>query len=281
MIITNIYEIKSGELRSMVQLLKKTVIVIIALCAMTISANALNLFQADYDNDQWSVEKIEYEHDDTIPDGWIPLKAASEYLPIDVDWNSDTREIIIYSHNLSWANKAFCTFLYKADNLHPDIKIKDGVSWCSPKLMSCFLWNKSFVYNGELYYYNGENVESKLIQCNGSNLFKPPVLTALYNIKLKLPDEYELIRSCITGGIAYVSRDNMPEGISGAAMAYVYPCRENPVCYIVGDEKSRDIFIENIAHEAYHVWLERNGSQSEEEAYAHGIQVREVIRQIK
>lgn len=90
MIITSIYEIKSGELRSMAQFLKKAVIVIIALCAMTISANALNLFQADYDNDQWSVEKIEYEHDDTISDGWIPLRAASEYLPIDVDWNSDT-----------------------------------------------------------------------------------------------------------------------------------------------------------------------------------------------
>ena len=92
---------------------------------------------------------------------------------------------------------------YKIDNLKAlysdGLMIVNGLAYCSPKFLSIRLPNVSFRYNGEIYYLKGETKTSTLIQGNDS--FRNKVLTTMYNLKLALPEDYSLIRSCLTGGI--------------------------------------------------------------------------------
>ena len=92
---------------------------------------------------------------------------------------------------------------YKIDNLSSlysdDLIIVNGVTYCSPKFLTIRLPNVSFRYNGEVYYLKGEIETSTLIQ--GDESFRNKVLTTMYNLKLALPEDYSLIRSCLTGGI--------------------------------------------------------------------------------
>ena len=104
---------------------------------------------------------------------------------------------------------------------------------------------------------------------NDKVLTKRNALTALYRIKLALPEDYRLIRDCLTGGIEQGEwRDWMPDG----AAAYVYPGRQHPTAYIVADLRWADL-TELIAHEAYHVHLTRQGRDSEALAEEYGKRV--------
>lgn len=228
--------------------------------------SALSIFETDYDANKYTETTITFDILDEVPEGWLPLRAAAEYLPISVDWDDQAREIIVradlYKSKLSLLKEK----RYKIDNLSTlysdDLMIVNGVTYCSPKFLTIRLPNVSFRYNGEVYYLKGETKTSTLIQ--GDDQFRNKVLTTMYNLKLALPEDYSLIRSCLTGGIKQVS----PEDADVFANAYVYPTRRNPVAYIVGGEYS-DI-ANLIAHEGYHVWLERNERQSEKEAREYG-----------
>ncbi len=239
-------------------------VLVLALTAMP--CHALTLFQANYDSDTYTESTPSFLIPNDVPDGWLPLRAAAEYLPISVEWDNQAREIIVradlYKSKLSLLKEK----RYKIDKLNilysDDLMIVNGVTYCSPKFLSIRLPNVSFRYNGEIYYLKGELETSTLIQ--GDESFRNKVLTTMYNLKLALPEDYSLIRSCLTGGIKQVS----PEDADVFANAYVYPTRRNPVAYIVGGEYS-DI-ANLIAHEGYHVWLERNEGQSEREAREYG-----------
>ena len=237
---------------------------VLALTAMP--CHALTIFTTDYDSDQYTESTPSFLIPNEVPEGWLPLRAAAEYLPISVEWDDATREIIVradlYKSKLSFLKEMH----YKIDNLCPlysdDLMIVNGVTYCSPKFLTIRLSNVSFRYNGEVYYFKGETKTSTLIQ--GDESFRNKVLTTMYNLKLALPEGYSLIRSCLTGGIKQVS----PEDADVFANAYVYPTHKNPAAYIVGGEYS-DI-ANLIAHEGYHVWLERNERQSEREAREYG-----------
>ena len=242
-------------------------ILFILILTLTITpCSALSIFETDYDADKYTETIITFDISDEVPEGWFPLRAAAEYLPISVEWDDQAREIIVradlYKSKLSLLKEK----RYKIDNLCPlysdDLMIINGVTYCSPKFLTIRLPNVSFRYNGEVYYLKGETKTSTLIQ--GDESFRNKVLTTMYNLKLALPEDYSLIRSCLTGGIKQVS----PEDSDVFANAYVYPSRRNPVAYIVGGEYS-DI-ANLIAHEGYHVWLERNERQSEKEAREYG-----------
>ena len=238
----------------------------LVLCLTFTPCYALTLFTTDYDSDQYTELTLSFSLPNNVPEGWLPLRAAAEYLPISVDWDNATREIIVradlYKSKLSLLKEK----RYKIDNLNTlyadDLMIVNGVTYCSPKFLTIRLPNVSFRYNGEVYYLKGEAKTSTLIQ--GDESFRNKVLTTMYNLKLALPEDYSLIRSCLTGGIKQVS----PEDADVFANAYVYPSRRNPVAYIVGGEYA-DI-ANLIAHEGYHVWLERNEGQSEKEAREYG-----------
>ena len=246
--------------------MRRIILFALVLCLTVTPCNALTLFTTDYDSDTYTESTPSFLIPSDVPEGWLPLRAAAEYLPISVDWDDQAREIIVradlYKSKLSLLKEK----RYKIDKLNilysDDLMIVNGVTYCSPKFLTIRLPNVSFRYNGEVYYLKGETETSTLIQ--GDESFRNKVLTTMYNLKLALPEDYSLIRSCLTGGIKQVS----PEDADVFANAYVYPSRRNPVAYIVGGEYS-DI-ANLIAHEGYHVWLERNERQSEKEAREYG-----------
>ena len=224
--------------------------------------SALSIFETDYDADKYTETTITFDILDEVPEGWLPLRAAAEYLPISVDWDDYARKIIVradlYKSKLSLLKEK----RYKIDNLCPlysdDLMIVNGVTYCSPKFLTIRLPNVSFRYNGEVYYLKGETETSTLIQ--GDDQFRNKVLTTMYNIKLALPEDYSLIRSCLTGGIKQVS----PKDADVFANAYVYPYRRNPIAYIVGDT-SGVALARCLVHEGVHVRQAREGREIEEE----------------
>lgn len=259
--------------------MKKLICIIFIIFIIITPTYALHLFECDYDNDMWTDTIIEYVKLDTIPQNWYPLKSVSEHLPIDVSWNEENREITVFCHNLP---NAIREKRYKADNLPANLIIKDGITYCSPKLLVSFLGNKSFLYNNELYYFAGESVESQLIKANNDNnkAFKNAILTVLYEIKLKLPDEYNFIRNHLTGEIICISKDEVPSHLS-MANAYVYYARKPPVCYIVERKISNNILARSIAHEAFHVWQYHNDEINEEDAHAYGKEIQSRLSEIQ
>ena len=246
--------------------MRRIILFALLLCLTLTPCHALTIFTTDYDSDTYTELTPSFLIPSDVPEGWLPLRAAAEYLPISIDWDGQAREIIVradlYKSKLSLLKEK----RYKIDNLCPlysdDLMIVNGVTYCSPKFLTIRLPNVSFRYNGEVYYLKGETETSTLIQ--GDESFRNKVLTTMYNLKLALPEDYSLIRSCLTGGIKQVK----PKDADVFANAYVYPSRRNPIAYIVGGEYS-DI-ANLIAHEGYHVWLERNERQSEKEAREYG-----------
>lgn len=259
--------------------MRRIITVALIFCLITTPCHALTLFQTDYDGDSYTETTISFNTPipDSVPEGWLPLREASNYLPITVDWDNTTKEIIVKAD--LYANKinAIKEKRYKIDTLSSlyfeDLMVVNGVTYCSPRFLTNRLPNVSFRYSGEVYYFQGETETSKLIR--GDDDFKNKVLTTMYNIKLALPEDYKLIRSCLTGGIKQVK----PEDADVFANAYVYPTVRNPIAYIVGGKYSDITYL--IAHEAYHVWLERNARQSEKLAREYGQRVSNELNNTK
>ena len=230
---------------------------ILAIClCLTVPCSALTFFQADYDADEWTTETA-YEGD------WLPLRELSSILPYTVEWKD--RTIYIYGER-TWA--------IKPDWWMPEgVKIVNGVTYVTPEYMKRFLPGVSFVYGGELYVFAGETERSWLVR--GSESFRANALTALYRLKLALPEDYKLIRNSLPGGI---QQENPEEGLLTCA-AYIYPAARRPVAHIVANGSGADL-AELIAHEAYHVYLHRRGRQSEEQAMDYGRRVKADLLEI-
>ena len=120
--------------------MRRIICIMLIICLLPVPTQALNLFKTDYDKDKWEVETITFALPDTVPKSWYPLKAVSEYLPIDVDWDDVTREIVVYSHEMAEINTVIAERKYCVDNI-PTSKliIKDGVTYCSPEFLSTLL----------------------------------------------------------------------------------------------------------------------------------------------
>lgn len=228
----------------------RRIILFALVLALTVTpCHALTLFQTDYDGDSYTTETV-YEGD------WLPLRKLSEVLPYEVEWKD--RTVYIYADRTHRIKPDWC--------LPEGVIIRDGVTYVSPAYMRRFLPGISFLYAGELYVYNGETVHSQLVR--GSTDFREKTLTALYRLKLALPEDYRLIRNSLTGGI----RQEEPEEGLLTYAAYIYPAARRPVAYIVADCSGADL-AELIAHEAYHVYLERWNRQSEDAAIEYGQRV--------
>ena len=217
---------------------------------LTTPCHALTFFQADYDADEWITETV-YEGD------WLPLRELSSVLPYTVEWKDGT--IYIYAER---------TWTIKPDWYLPEgVMIRDGVTYVSPAYMKRLVPN-SFLFRTGLYVFAGETTHSELIQ--GEDDFRRRVLSVMYRLKLALPEDYALIRSCLTGGIIQAEwKSWMPDG----AAAYIYPGVKKPMARIVASWASDSYLAELIAHEAYHVYLERQGRGSEAQAEEYGKRV--------
>lgn len=238
----------------------RRMITIALVLALTVTpCKALTLFYTDYDSDTYKTETI---HEDE----WLPLVELSKVLPYEVKCKDRT----VYVH----ANR---TFEIEPDWwIPPGVKIQNGVTYVTQSYMRRFLPGISFMYNGELYAFNGEITESKLVR--GDAEFRKHILTVMYRLKLALPDDYDLIRSCLTGGI---EQGELKDGIPQNARAYVYPSARRPIAHIIEDWAIDANLAELISHEAYHVHLERNHRQDESKADEYGLSVKERLMETK
>lgn len=231
----------------------KHLTLILALClCLSIPSQALTFFETDYDGDTFT-ETVVTEED------WLPLRELSSILPYEVEWKDNC--VYIYSDRTHKIDPSWW--------IPPDVKIQNGVTYVSPRYMKTIIPDGiSFMYDGELYVFNGETVTSELIR--GDEDFREHVLTSMYWIKKALPEDYNHIRECITGGIKEVARKDAP---SYKALAYIYPQVRKPVAHIVASKVCGSWLAELIAHEAHHVHLTRQGRDSEKKAQEYGKEV--------
>lgn len=263
-------------------MMRRIICIMLIICLLSVPTQALNLVKADYDKDKWEVETITFDLPDTVPESWYPLKAVSEYLPIDVSWDEEKREIVVVSHDMRWKNKMLFTFRYKADNLPIEMKIQDGVTYCNGRLLASYLCQRGFLYQGEVYFLDGESHKSKLIKPGDYGAaVKEKTLATMYEIKMKIPEEYKFIRKYLSGGITYVTPEQSAAS-NKMAMGYVYSARKTPICYIVGDSHYNGLLAQIIAHEAYHVYEYRTyGYTNEIEPTKHGRKIKNLLDEIK
>ena len=211
--------------------------------ALTVTpCHALTLFKADYDADTYTTEAV-YEGD------WLPLRELSSILPYTVEWKD--RTVYVYADR---------TWEIKPDRWMPEgVSILDGMTYVTPDYMRRFLPGISFLFEDELYVFNGEAERSSLVR--GDEDFRQNALTALYRMKLAAPDTYDMIRRNLTGGVESVEQ---PADIPLGALAYVYPYRSDPTAYIIG-KPEETILARRIVHEAVHVEQYRNGRDLDED----------------
>ena len=229
--------------------MSRIIAIALILALIVTPCHALTLFHTDYDADSYTTEHLDYCE-------WLPLRELSTILPYEVEWKDNC--VYIYSDKTHKIDPSWW--------IPPGVKIQNGVTYVSPNYMKRILPDGiSFMYDGELYVFNGETVESKLIR--GDEDFRKHVLTSMYWIKTALPEDYDHIRECITGGIKQVEPKNAP---SRKAMAYIYPYSRKPVAHIIASDVYGSWLAELISHEAHHVWLYRQGNRSEEDAKEYG-----------
>ena len=222
--------------------MKRLILPIILCLCLSIPSHALTFFRTDYDGDTYRSETA-YSGD------WLPLRELSEILPYSVEWKD--RTVYIYADR---------TWEIKPDRWMPEgVSILDGVTYVTPDYMRRFLPGISFLYEDELYVFNGEAERSLLVR--GDEDFRQNALTALYRMKLAVPDTYDMIRRNLTGGVESVER---PADIPLGALAYVYPSRRDPTAYIIG-KPEETILARRIVHEAVHVEQYRNGRKLDED----------------
>lgn len=220
----------------------KYIIIFIAsllLSSTTAAAAELNISEAANS----PVETIVFETHAEIPDDWFPLKAVSEYLPIEVSWNAKDRAIVIDSepNRANWPSLAHEKIA--VDNMGQrsrDLRIVDGITYCSPWFLANRLYGVSFVHESEVWY------------CNSGFDFDGRVKTAMLELQVIAPEEYVFINKYLTGGIK-IANEDIEDAIS-----YVYPYSAKPVCYIVNKKLSHVTMASTIAHEAWHVYEARS-----------------------
>lgn len=164
--------------------MRRIITIALLLCLTITPCHALTLFQTNYDDDAYETEVV-YEGE------WLPLSNLSKILPYDVEWNAETRTITI---------TAARTFQICPDWwIPPGAKIENGTTYVTSVFLCGLLGAEAFMYDGELYVFDGEVEKSALIK--GNEEFRKGALTILFRMKLVAPEIYEIVRENLNGGV--------------------------------------------------------------------------------
>lgn len=229
-----------------------------------------------FENDEAEPEIVILNTIEGVPDDWLPLRAASEYLPIIVDWDEKTRQVVITGEHSGIRMPFTNQKRYSISNLlsRDDSTVIDGVTYCNPSFLMKHMWTNSFIYNGELWC------------CTHENPFDMRVYTSYMMMKLWIPDDYQFVKRYLTGGVKLASEEDREE--YHYATAFIYPSATDPTCYIVAGNSSRCVLASYISHEAMHVHQARNGQltysnckELEEEANMYEEEVEAKLKMMK
>ena len=259
--------------------MRRMITITLVLCLTVTPCHALTVFQTDYDGDGWETERVAHQAPSSGPAGhlppegegkasadWLPLRELAGVLPYSVEWNEQERTVYIYAGR---------THTIRPDWYLPEgVKIERGVTYVTAKYLRRVLPGISFLYDGELYVFGGETEPSRLVR--GDADFRAHTLTVLYRLRLALPEDYQLIRNSLTGGVEETA---LPDGLPYSTLAFVYPTIARPTAHIVANRSGANL-AELIAHEAYHVHLTRRGRDSEERAREYGRRVKRDLLEI-
>lgn len=150
------------------------VIVMVSLLSQPAMASNLVFFSANVDMNDFPTEKIEFAVPEGIPENWYPLRAASEYLPLSVSWDEDTREVVIDSPVLKMHSKFYSVRRYDSSRikkLEDQVMIVDGVTYCSAEFLISHLTGMSFSKDGVLYCYSYNFKKSTFVNDLGDEKF--------------------------------------------------------------------------------------------------------------
>ena len=112
-------------------------ILLSALCiSVATSTSTVHLFQTDYDADSYAITPVSFDIPDTVPEGWFPLRAVSEYLPITVSWDGSTQEVVVVSDAMKQIRPLLAERRFKASRFTESLCIRRGVTYCSPQFLT-------------------------------------------------------------------------------------------------------------------------------------------------
>ena len=75
--------------------MRRIILFALVLCLTVTPCKALTMFQADYDADTWTTERLDYGD-------WLPLRELPSILPYTVEWKD--RTIYVYAER-TWTIK--------------------------------------------------------------------------------------------------------------------------------------------------------------------------------
>ena len=229
--------------------------ILLVLClTVSIHATTLHLFEPELAGDGFRFEEQELSVPLGVPKGWYPLRKAAEYLPFTVDWDSSERAIVIDSDAVRMLRPYSAVQRYNPSRVRAMsdmLMIVNGVTYCSPRFIVQHLGGIGFVHNGEVWRCTGAGDAETYIDGGDSPRFTMLMSTGLCELYLKAYEDYVLVRTNLSGGIAYVPPE---EAVYGDALGYVYP-EDDPVCYLVGDRNYGARLASLVAHEAMHIKL--------------------------
>lgn len=226
-----------------------------------VNATELRLFSTDYDNEVYITASVEFDIAEEVPKNWYPLRAMSEILSFDVEWDVVTRQIIV-SYEDVYGDYAEHRYTIKDIEDHNKLMLINQTTYCSPDYLMKITKGMSFWYDDAFYYYVGEAVISNLIRDNGSEKFRGYVNTSMYELYLKFPEDYEYIRMYLDGGIEKSRRAKT--GRWKRVLGYTYSRRKPGVCYVLAELNGAKL-TSLIGHEATHIYQARNGLVINEE----------------
>lgn len=238
-------------------------IFIAILAAMMLSTTALCAELNVTDAPDCDVETITFEAPEEVPEDWFPLEEVAEYLPIEVTRNEKGDKYIIDSKPMEKTWRLLAHQEITVSSLQwrtKDLKLVDGVLYCSPWFLATRLGGVGFVHDGELWF------------CDTTLDLDGHIKASMLELQVVAPEEYEFVTKYLTGGIKAAEEDVED------ALAYIYPYADKPVCYISNTKMTGATLASSIAHEAWHAYQAKNGSAiGEQDAEAYEAKVLNIL----
>ena len=219
-------------------------IIISILAVMMLSATA---FCADLnitEGPDCDVETITFEVPEGVSKGWFPLEKVAKYLPIKVTQDAKNSKYVVESEPMakSWPMLAQQEITVSSLKWRTrDLKMVDGVLYCSPWFLANRLGGVGFVHEGELWF------------CDTTLDLDGHIKASMLELQVVAPEEYAFATKYLTGGIKAAEED------VADALAYIHPYAAKPVCYISNTKMTGATLASSIAHEAYHAYQAKNG----------------------